>query len=339
MAHRLSAAVALILVSSLLSCGVNGATRVTSLSEAAAIRSATRAASHALALFYEAANAGARDAYIFRARARRLPTSFYERCRLPSGALSTRPTVLANPLLARASILQRERLAATIGAYEALLVATSQDVPTSEIAVAVLDLKKELIGLDAASNMHARGDLFIEDAVRALAHESARFARGDDREERLGAIMRVDPIVKKLLEILASDAGRQRVDAVDAAALAYRESMSGEQLANDPPFCSEPAIYARGMANADGASDPSSALPRPIDERIAHAKKRLDAVRSADPAAFIAALTALDADALRMLKLVKASDADDMASTSIERFKTTVSEFTRALQPIDSNAH
>ncbi|GAC1496553.1 MAG: hypothetical protein NVS1B2_17170 [Vulcanimicrobiaceae bacterium] len=345
----MSPALAPILLSTLFACGADGGSGVSSSSDAAAIRSTTQAAAHALGRYYEAVNDGVRDAYVSRALARRTRPGASERCRLPSGGSSTRPTVLANPVLARAAVAQRVRLASTIGAYETMLVAMSHGFESPEVRDAARDVQQELVGLRAAANTHAQGDLFLEDAVHALSDESGRFTQGGDHAERLRAITGADITVRKLIGILATDVARQRVDTVDAAALAYRETLSyarrarapaapsRKRVSEDVPFCSEPAIYARGDSATTGSLEPI-ATDAIVGERIGRAKKRLDAVRNADPASLVAALAALDDDEMRVLTSASNPDTSDVAKTSVDRLRTIAAQFARILHVIDGTS-
>lgn len=305
-----------------------------------AIRAATRETANALTRFYEAANDGASEAYVSRALANDTQVKRSERCRLPSGRLSTRPTVLANPLLAHSSIMQRSAIVSTIGAYDELLVTiTSGD--RSDLVGVRRHLLSELAKLDVVAHTHAKGDLFIEDLTRALRRRLVSVAQGNDSTQ-LRDVSAANPVVRKLFEILAADLTRQRVDTVDAATLAFRswtlypqtarDSASRTRVRNGPPFCSEPAIFARDRTPIPQTSEESTLPQGRYRDRYRRAKTRLDAVRSTNPETVLSALATLDADLVRNLSLPRSSEAADATTASISHFRTKARGFADAMK-------
>jgi hypothetical protein len=233
---------------------------------ASAAPNATLAAlPRALGRYYAAENRAVIDAYAERARANGLVPSRSETCVLPTGAASTRPTVLAVPPLSVSAIRQREAAVAEIAAY-------------LDAATSAAELRARTIALQAAANEHGQGDLFVEDVAAGLAKAIP------------GAAAR--PIVRKLIAVLKDDVTRQRADTIDATALAYRVSLAvGTRAAGArPPPCSEPAIFDRS-ADTPAANAARSSEPRAIELRT-----RARAAVAADPRAVVDAMQrAIDA--------------------------------------------
>lgn len=345
MAYRLSAA-AVVGVLALLACGTWGAAGSGSTpATVITLRAAMRVAQSAFGRYYDVANDAASEAFVSRALARGMPVGRSERCLLPDGRSSTRPTVLANPLLAASSIRQRMALVSTVGAYDVSLEARASAADLSVVNQADRELYDRLATLDAVANTHAQGDLFIEDLARALTRELDRAGFRNETVRR-PEIDATEGIVRKLLDVLSTDVARQRIDTVDAAALAYRSwaiftkaahaGHSGAHGTADPPSCSEPTIYARDAIS----SQPIAAVTLPegrMRDRVERSRGRLAEARSANPERVVRALEALDADLARafshasMADVAGASEATAARTTSVARLGEAARDLSAAL--------
>ncbi len=308
----------------------SGASEPTGSSLAASAEGAARA----LARYYQTENDGAADAYIERATARREPVARSEACRLPSGALSLRPTVLANPPLEPAAIEQRRALLADLGAYASALDALATDRAASP-AGAIGTLRRRTADLVRAANQHTPGgDLFIEDATATLAGDVARLDNARDSAATIRALETTGPAVGTLTAVLADDFIRQRKAAIGATTLAYGQwqarvraarGAASDDRATHPPFCSEPAIFDGG----DEREPPAASGATPASARGARLFKRMDAVRRVDLSPVLEALTAFDADALRSLRGPANPSIAEDAFAARERLTTELHEFVR----------
>ncbi len=342
MAYRLRSVITFGLVA-ILGCGAAGsATHESAPSNPIGLSSAMRAAASALGRYYDVANDGANEAFVSRALANGVAAGRSERCRLPDGRLSTRPTVLANPLLPASSIWQRTAVVAAIGAYEVALQARASGADRSVVTEVDRDLHNRLVALEVIANTHAQGDLFIEDLAHLLRQTIDRAGFGNEGIPR-PVIDASEGTVRKLLDVLATDVARQRVDTVDAAALAYRgwaldtkdlrSVRSHGRASTDPPFCSEPAIYERDRT-VPQASFVASMPHGRMRVRARRARDRFNAVQSTNPERVVNALGTLDAALAREFapskkaeSIAGTSEASAAATTSIERFRDEVREF------------
>lgn len=291
MADRLTSLAVLAAVAALRTCATPAMGGALDAQHVATLRETTHAGASALGRYYAAANAAVDDAYVARARRNRLPVGRSEDCRLASGARSTRPTVLDEPLIPQASIAQRETVFVTIGAYETARAARLAPANATEVRRVDQTLQRDVAALVRVANVHERDDLFIDEAAAALAHEPSPNAMGH--------------IVGDLFAILRTDVRRHRGDVRDAAALAYRQSVP-QPRSSEMPSCSEPTIFARGAL-----SQPSG------DGRRGLAARRYEAALVADPLAPIDALQDLDE------RLTSGSPA----GAAIARFATTTRTF------------
>ncbi|GAC1313486.1 MAG: hypothetical protein NVSMB21_24720 [Vulcanimicrobiaceae bacterium] len=98
-----------------------------------------------------------------------------------------------------------------------------------------------------------------------------------------------------------------------------RDAGSHEGVSTDPPFCSEPAIYARERTEPR-PSVVAAMPPGRMRERAMRARARFEAVRSAHPERIVAALGTLD-EALRR------DAARSATAASIERFRDEARDF------------
>jgi hypothetical protein len=310
----------------------SGASEPTGSSLAASAEGAARA----LARYYQTENDGAADAYIERATARREPVARSEACRLPSGALSLRPTVLANPPLEPAAIEQRRALLADLGAYASALDALATDraaVP----AAALETLRGRTAELVRAANAHgSSGDLFIEDAATTLAGGVARLGNAHGTAATIRALESTGPTVGVLATVLAGDFTRQRKATIDATALAYgqwqarvraRPDAANGAKAADPPFCSEPAIFDGSDEREAGHA--GAGVAGPASARGARLFRRMDAVRRVDLSPVLQAMTTFDAAELRSLREPGNAPAVADALAARERLSKELYEFTR----------
>lgn len=349
MADRLRSAIAFGYIAILGCAAAGNDTHEPALSNAAGLGSDMRVAARALGRYYDVANDGAREAFAARAQTQGVAAGRSERCRLPDGRLSTRPTVLANPLLPASSIRQRTALFAAIGAYEVALAARASGADRSVVIDVDRDLHDRLVAIDGIANTHAQGDLFIEDlalSLRQMIERAGLEKRAVPRPD-IGA---TESIARKLLDVLATDVARQRVDTIDAAALAYRgwaldanhlrSAHAYGRASTNPPFCSEPAIYERAQA-VPQASFVATLPQGRMRVRASRAQGRFDAVRSADPRRVMNALAMLDAALAREFapsakgeSVAGRAEAGTAMATSIERFRDEARAFANAMNGV-----
>jgi len=322
----------------LLACGAKLAPAASQAGAGPSLASSANAAARALARYYELENQAATDAFVERAAALGGPAVRTEPCRLASGALSMRPTVLANPPLARAAIEQRETLFASLQAYSSVLDAIATAGGGTAPAAAVASLRRRTIDLVRAANDHGRsGDLFIENDAATFAGDAARLGSARDPADMLRVLEATDPTVRALTGILAADFALQRRATTDATALAYGRwrarvtpgpgaPQRGENAS--PPFCSEPAnLDGRDERFADSATAGTTA---PTSARGRRLYGRMDAVRRVDLSPVLQAMTSFDQERLRSLREPANAPAAADALTARERLTSELSAFIRA---------
>jgi hypothetical protein len=335
--------IGLVALFSLFACGAKVSSMSPTTVDVATLASSTVAAARALEKYYQAENDGTSDAYSERSQAHGLTAGRTETCRLPTGALSKRPTVLANPPISPSAIRQREALVAAIGAYLSTLMAVAGGSSTDVISASLADLKSQTVHLQKAANEHDQGDLFVEDAAAELGN-AIDGLKIPERAQMTRKLHVTDAIVRHLTAILAADVARQRVDTIDATTLAYDVWLSrlhatrsaGDHLqGGGPPFCSEPAIFDRSGSQGDGAKENPS-----LDPRGAQLRYRMNAARGADPASVLRAMTELDID--EMCLLDNPGDVEDAAEATAgrERLKRVADAFAHtssAFEPVDGS--
>ncbi len=287
-------------------------------------------AGRALGDFYRAENDGVTDAYLERAAARGRSPARSERCRLPTGALSTRPTVLANPPLSEGAIAQREALFAELAAYANLLDALTAGRPKRAVSDAAGALRERSADLVKAANEHGSGDLFIEDDAAALAGDVRLFGLAGNRAAGIRVLNSMNAVVRASSAVLAGDFARQRTDTIDATTLAYDQwrlrVQSGAPAAGageraDPPFCSEPAIFDRPPArDAAGA----------LTARGAQLYRRMNVARAVSFSEVFMDMTTFDDDQLLALREPTNFRAIADASASRERLSAALRSVVRA---------
>ena len=285
--------------------------------------SSASVAARALEQYYQAENDGVADAYIERSLHRGVPVAQTETCRLPTGALSSRPTVLTNPPLSASAIRQRGALVAALGAYLSTLAAAAGGSTTDDaMSASLATLKSRTVALQKAANEHNRGDLFIEDGSTELSKAVDRLDEDQRNVQQMTQqLVQTDAIVRHLTAIAAADVARQRIDTIDATTLAYnirrsrladRRNSGAPMNTPRPPFCSEPAIFERSNYQNDDATKASSSDPS--DVRL---RNRMDAARVADPDSVLRAIVALDDDEMRLLE--NPGDAENAAKARAAR--------------------
>jgi len=284
-ADRLKGAIGLSAIVASVLCGPAGATDCSAANDAPSDTLA--ALPGALGHYYDAENRAVIDAYTERARANGLAPSRSETCVLPTGAESTRPTVLAVPPLSVSAIRQREAAVAEIDAY-------------LDSATSAAKLRARTVALQEAANEHGQGDLFVEDVAARLAQALP------------GAAAR--PIVRKLIGILRDDVTRQRTDTIDATALAYRVWLGADtrDAGAEPPACSEPAIFDRS------AEMPAVNPTRSSEPRVIELRTRARAAVAANPRAVVNAMQ-LAIDATDARAAVRARSTLERAARSFVR--------------------
>jgi hypothetical protein len=268
----------------------------------AKLESSTQVAARAFERYYRAENSGAADAYVERARGRGVAAGRTEPCRLPTGAASSRPSVLANPPVAASSIRQRGELVATLGAYLATLAAVADRSNTGVVSTSLSNLETHALALEKAAGDHDTGDLFIDEAAAALRKAVDRLRADAPTPEMTQRLEETDAIVRRLILILANDAARQRAETVDATKLAYnswlvnRSGAAARTPASELPPCSEPAIFERARDRSFVAAGVVA------DARGLRLRERANAARAADTASVLLAIAALDDDEMRLLR-------------------------------------
>jgi hypothetical protein len=292
------------LLVSLVSCGSKTNPAPPNAAAVAALESATAAAARAFGSYYRAENDGVVDAYIERSQRNGLPVSRVERCLLATGALSRRPSILANPPVSPSAIRQRSAAVAAIGAYLSTLAAVAGGSDEGVIVASLANLRSQATDLRRAANVHDQGDLFLEDTASQIDEDINPLNNDSERAQIARQLRAIEAPIRRLTAILAADVDRQRVDTVDAATLAFdlwQARLQGKPSAaahtrTGPPFCSEPSIFQRPNSVSGGV------MPgKPADPRGARLWSRMEAVRSADPDSLLRAMSALDDSEMQLL--------------------------------------
>jgi len=297
------------------------------------IKSSAATASRAFGRYYQIENTAAANAYVERMRANGLPTDRAQTCRLATGALSRRPSVLANPPFSPVAIRQRETAVAAIGTYITVVTAVADGVSAEKIAAAIADLKAGATDLQQAARRHAQGDLFIEDIASAFDSGVQRLNEISERLQKVQKFRMVDASVQRLMAVLKEDAARQRTATTAATTLAYAVWRSeqhagagpGASRDTEPPFCSEPAIFPQ--PDSVGAVADAG---RPTDPHGARLWSAMNAARGADPVSMLRAMASLD-DAEMQLLGEPGNDGDAArAEDARKQFEHDAQAFVRA---------
>ena len=209
-------------------------------------------------------------------------------CVTAANRTSQRPSALVNPPYAEASILQRDRAMRALGAYAFLLVTVARNDASADSAFAQAEFERASFALSNAANVHAQGDLFIEDRAAALATLARDVRAARDRAALHDVLLRSTASMQQLIAILRADAAKRRLEAIAATQLEIRDLLayrgSGAPRAAVP--CSQPPI----------AGDPAPSvtvldrLTPAIRARVVYASDRARALASIDLEAVFEAL-------------------------------------------------
>jgi len=293
-----------------------------------ALESSAATASQAFARYYQVENTAAVDAYGERMRANGLPTEGAQTCRLPTGALSHRPSVLANPPFSTVAIRQREAAVAAIGNYMAAVTAVADGASADTIAAVIVALKSRATDLQQAARRHDQGDLFIEDIASAFDTGVESLNENSERLQIVRRLRIVDAPVRHLMAVVNADAARQRTATTAATTLAYTVWRAGTNPGasrdTEPPFCSEPAIFPQ----PDSVSVVDAS--RPTDPHGARLWSAMHAVRSADPLSVLSAMASLEDVEVHLLGEPRNDGDTKRAGDARLRFEHDARAFARA---------
>lgn len=269
-------------------------------------------------------------------------------CVNTDNSIGSRPSVLANPPLAEQAIAQRKYLVATLAAYVVAIASIAEKAPDAETAIALGDLNRMAFELKRAANVHAQGDLFIEDPVSIVASAGVQLTAARKSNDARHIVLDTSPTVAKLLAILASDVAQRHNEADNATRrdyerwLTYYEAVRSastngvtKQIAAAPmPRCLVPAIpstSAPSIANDvenDGANFAGRAA---ILARVETARKRYDAVRAWNPSPVLDCLSALNSAATKALSVPSAA-ADNTVAQAALRFRDAAQNLAGTLE-------
>jgi len=292
--------------------------------DVSALESSSATASRAFARYYQIENTAAANAYVDKMRANGMPTDRAQTCRLATGVLSRRPSVLANPPLSTVAIRQRESAVAAVGAYITAVMAVAEGASADNIAAAIADLRTRATDLQQAARRHDQGDLFIEDVASAFGKGLESLNENSERLQRVRQLRMVDAPVRYLMSVVKADAARQRTATTAAATLAYTVWRSGQHAGagrdtsrdTEPPFCSEPAIFPQ-LDSVGSVADAG----RPTNPHGARLWSAMNAARGADPVSVLSAMASLD-DAEMQLLREPGNDGDaERAGDARKRFE------------------
>ena len=189
-------------------------------------------------------------------------------CVTAANRTSQRPSALVNPPYAEASILQRDRAMRALGAYAFLLVTVARNDASADSAFAQAEFERASFALSNAANVHAQGDLFIEDRAAALATLARDVRAARDRAALHDVLLRSTASMQQLIAILRADAAKRRLEAIAATQLEIRDLLvyrgSGAPHAAVPsvtvldrltPAIRARVVYASGRARALASID------------------------------------------------------------------------------------
>lgn len=228
-----------------------------------------------------------------------------EPCVTAANRTSQRPSALVNPPFAEASIVQRDRAMRALGAYAFFLATVSRDdASAADSAFARAQFERAITALSLAANVHAPGDLFLEDRAAALATLVRTSHDARDRAAMRDVLLGATTSMQRLVALVRADAAKRRLEAIAATQheigdlIAYGSSVSGDTESSLAPTrglvpCSEPPVSGFAASTATEPS-PSAAfldrLPPGIRARAANARDRLRALMAVDLEAVFEAL-------------------------------------------------
>ena len=300
---RASAAVTALALSAAAGCAISGARnddRKSSTADLAGMVAATSA-------LYKSVDDASADAYRAQAFAVGTKPQMSQPCFMPDNRKAARPTVLANPPYPAASIAQRERAVAVLGAYAEVLAAVVQGSSSADAASAASDLQQAAVAFVGAADRHQQGDLFV-DELAATLNAGARRIASENLESRERAIVELAPAINKLAGILRADEVRAKDEALAASALeeqrwlafanrgATPSGVSSESL----PSCFEPAIPPLHSI-ISAAPSVSSSASAAVAADLARTRSRETALQSLNVGDFFSKYLALDQAAVSAL--------------------------------------
>lgn len=199
------------------------------------------------------------------------PVGAAQPCVTADNRLSQRPSALANPPYAEASIVQRDRVVRVLGAYAFLVATVSRDAANADAAFAAADFERASFALSAAANVHAQGDLFVEDRAAALVASARRPRDAREGSAIREVVVRANPAVQQLIALIRADVAKHRLEAIAATQLELRDLLaygapvpasppSRASLAGKTPACSKPLVVLSVAAPTAPEPDVSAAI-------------------------------------------------------------------------------
>jgi hypothetical protein len=276
-------------------------------------------------------------------------------CLKTDNSMASRPSPLANPPLAALSIAQRARLVESLVSYELALASFAGGAPRLESSLAASQLQRAVFEFAAAANAHAQGDLFVEDLAAQFNAIAAKLAvasgAGDARRIALDA----NPTIAKLLAVLAHDVSQKHAEALAASrsaialwlayyAAARRAAAPGGAMAVPAnvsmPRCQETAFSPDDTSKIvdDSATDGATFPGRDVVlARLRAADERDEALRAADPASVVSALSALNDALLKALASSPPGD-DGSVGSALLHLRTSVQSLAAACRPLQGTS-
>lgn len=294
-------------------------------------RATVALAASALARMYETIDDAQGDAYVARTLLDPSQTvGSSEGCIRSDNTVSSRPSALANPPLAAASIAQRTGLFKALVAYEIAMAALTNGARGPAAAIALADLQREVFDLGARANQHGSGDLFIEDASASLATAVATLTRTHTSGAVLPAALAANPAIVKLIALLSADVARSHAQALASVRLDYERWLAYYETLAEPaepaaarpavlplPRCLAPALTMSGsvpvaLRPVDSAAFPGSDV---LTRRLQSVRDNYDRLQRADPSAMLASLSTMND---RLVDAVRAP-ADTQHAAAVQR--------------------
>lgn len=306
------------------------------------------------AALYGALNDATIDAYLVDGLLHPTPSGGTgEPCMKTDNSVASRPSVLANPPLAESSIAQRSRLIQALAAYDVAIASQVDNESHVGASIAISDLQRVAFALNAAANAHAQGDLFIEDPASRLAAAATKLLGARSRGDVKRIVLKANPIIVKLGNVLAVDVAQRHTEASNASRLDYerwlayyiaiRRASSANHLTPQNTTAPIPRCFASDVPPNDGApitddmtNDGARFAGRDaILARLQTARDRYNALRNADPTLVLASLSNLNDSVIHVVDSPGDARATAALQNALARFRSAAQTLATALWSLE----
>ena len=203
------------------------------------LASVNLAASYAETIFRDLDDATG-EAYVLQTLGTSGQVGAAQPCMGADNRMSRRPSALANPPYAEASINQRGRIVRALGAFAILKTALAHAKSVADVAPEIANFQAAAFELNVAANVHAQGDLFIDEGASDLVALGTQLhAQANPRGMQMQA-MTASLAIDKLIGIARDDIEKRRLEATYLSQVNANRTL--EQRSAHVPQCGEPVI-------------------------------------------------------------------------------------------------